>query len=227
VNKILVVDDDRSISEVLRLYLSFEGFDVIVAGDGKQALELFTQTDPQLLILDLMLPHISGYDVCRTIRQTSQVPILMLTAKDTTEDKLQGFALGADDYLIKPFDPKEAVARVRALLRRSTGQAAEETEILRIGALEVNLQAYEVRLSGQPIPLKPREIQLLYFLLTNPNHVFTREQLLEHVWGYDYAGETRTVDVHIMRLRGKVEGEASPIHIRTVRGIGYKLEVAV
>lgn len=226
-NKILVVDDDRSISEVLRLYLSFEGFDVIVAGDGKQALELFTQTDPQLLILDLMLPHISGYDVCRTIRQTSQVPILMLTAKDTTEDKLQGFALGADDYLIKPFDPKEAVARVRALLRRSTGQAAEETEILRIGALEVNLQAYEVRLSGQPIPLKPREIQLLYFLLTNPNHVFTREQLLEHVWGYDYAGETRTVDVHIMRLRGKVEGEASPIHIRTVRGIGYKLEVAV
>jgi two-component system, OmpR family, response regulator len=225
VARILVVDDDRSISEVLRLYLTFEGFEVEVAANGEEALRLFAATSPDAVVLDVMLPLKDGWDVCRAIRQAGQTPVLMLTAKDSLEDKLQGFGLGADDYLVKPFDPKEAVARVRALLRRtSLPEAAPSPDIIRVGSLEVNTAAYDVKIDGNLVDLKPREIQLLHFLLKNPNRVFTRDQLLASVWGYDFAGETRTVDVHIKRLREKLTKEKS-IRLRTVWGVGYKLEV--
>jgi two-component system, OmpR family, response regulator ResD len=223
--KILVVDDDRSISEVLRLYLTYEGFEVLVAANGDEALQLFSANRPDAVVLDVMLPRIDGWEVCRTIRKLGNTPVLMLTAKDSMEDKLQGFDLGADDYLVKPFDPKEAVARIRALLRRSGApEPAKQDDIIRIGALEINPAAYEVKVHGSRVELKPREIQLLHFLLKNPNRVFSRDQLLESVWGYDFAGETRTVDVHIKRLREKLEHD-SPIRFRTIWGVGYKLEV--
>ena len=225
--KILVVDDDVNICEVIRLYLEHEGYCLVFAGDGSEALTKFNSEKPDLVILDIMLPVINGLEVCKLIRAKSRCPILMITAKDAVDDKVQGLETGADDYVVKPFDPKEVVARVKALLRRSENNAADtgQLEIYGIGGLEINLAKYEVLMDGQRVDLKPKEIQLLYFLCSNQNHVFTREQLLEKVWGYDYGGETRTVDVHIKRLREKLESPDSGWRITTVWGVGYKLEV--
>jgi DNA-binding response OmpR family regulator len=224
--KILVVDDDDNICELLRLYLGYEGYGLCFAGDGSRALDLFRKEKPDLVILDIMLPLISGWEVCRLIRRESNVPIIMVTARDATEDKLSGFDAGADDYIVKPFDPKEAVARVRALLRRS-GEGGERAPagVIKAGGVAVNLSTYQVTVGGNPVELKGKEIQLLNFLISNPNIVFTREQLLEKVWGYDYHGETRTVDVHIKRLRAKLAVPGCSLKIRTLWGIGYKLEV--
>ncbi len=226
--KILIIDDDPNICEILRLYLTHEGFDLNFAHNGSEALDQFRREIPDLVILDIMLPLINGWEVCRLIRTQSRVPILMITAKDTTDDKVAGLEIGADDYVIKPFDPKEVVARVKALLRRTVEQSSAgdlKPEIVRLGDLEVNLAQYTVLVKGEKVELKPKEIQLLFFLLKNPNLVFTRDQLLEKVWGYDYMGETRTVDVHIKRLREKLEAGCTGWKITTVWGVGYKLEV--
>lgn len=226
--KILIVDDDSNIREILRMYLSNEGYELCFASNGSEALDRFHSEKPDLVILDIMLPLINGWEVCRLIRKESTVPIIMVTAKDTTGDKINGLDIGADDYVVKPFDPQEVVARVKALLRRAgelSGAAKKEAGVTRIGNLEVNLAQFSVFLDGQKVELKPKEIQLLAFLLDNPQIVFTREQLLEKVWGYDYMGETRTVDVHIKRLREKLESEDSIWRIATVWGVGYKLEV--
>ncbi|WP_418790874.1 response regulator [Phosphitispora sp. TUW77] len=246
VPKILVVDDDANICEIIRLYLSKEGFHAIFARNGSEALDRFREEKPDLVVLDIMLPIINGWEVCKMIRAVSSVPILLLTARDTTEDKVSGLDIGADDYVVKPFDPKEVLARIRALLRRTadssvsgqagltgagldqtdTGQngpADQSQEVLRLGNLEVNLTSYTVNFRGKKVNLKPKEIQLLAFLLRNPNIVFTREKLLEKVWGYDYMGETRTVDVHIKRLREKFAADPK-WQISTVWGVGYKLE---
>lgn len=222
--KVLVVDDDANIREVLKLYLDFEGFAVSLARDGDSALEMFRSDTPDVVILDLMMPGKTGHEVCQALRSESNVPVLMLTARDGTEDKLAGFRFGADDYVVKPFDPLEVVARVRALLRRTTGNSAAPSVADKLGALEINTETYEVRLNGKTVELKPRELQLLFFFWQNRNKVFDREQLLAKVWGYDYAGETRTVDVHIQRLREKLEHENCGYSFRTVRGVGYKFE---
>lgn len=224
--KILIVDDDHNIREVLRLYLAHEGYELCFAADGSSALDCFRDNKPDLVILDLMLPVISGWEVCKMIRLNSSVPIIMLTARDSTEDKITGLDTGADDYVVKPFNPNEVIARVRALLRRSAQpQEPADNQVIRAGILEVNLATYSVRLKNEPVELKPKEIQLLFFLLQNPNIVFNRDQLLEKVWGYDYIGETRTVDVHIKRLREKLEHPEADWQIKTIWGIGYKLEV--
>ena len=228
--KILVVDDDPNICELLRLYFQKAGFELYCAGDGSSALDLFRLKDPDLIFLDLMLPVINGREVCRLIREKSSVPIIMLTARDTPEDKLAGFELGADDYIVKPFDPLESVARARALLRRASRNNFEDLpnakkEVIRAGNLTIDANTYDIQIADNPISLKPKEFQLLLFLFKNPNRVFSREQLLENVWGYDYGGETRTVDVHIKRLRQKLEGPGEPWKIRTIWGVGYKLEV--
>ncbi len=222
--KVLIVDDDLNICELLRLYLASQGYDTAFAHDGSTALTLFKDYNPDIVILDVMLPIIGGWDVCRMIRRESDVPIIMLTARDATEDKITGLDAGADDYVVKPFDPPEVVARVRAQLRRKKGSQPSGGQQVVINDLVVDLERYDVRWRGEPIDLKPKEIQLLYFLLTNRNRVFTREQLLDRVWGYDYAGETRTVDVHIKRLREKLEGKAVSWRIATVWGVGYKVE---
>lgn len=223
--KILVVDDDANISEVLKLYLVFEGFEVSLAGDGNSALAIFRLEKPDVVILDLMLPGKNGFEVCQVLREESNVPVLMLTASDAREDKLAGFKFGADDYVVKPFDPLEVVARVRALLRRTAEKQGRAVVADKSGALEINLETYEVRLDGKEVELKPRELQLLFFFWQNQNKVFDREQLLAKVWGYDYAGETRTVDVHIQRLREKLEQEGCGYRFKTIRGVGYKFEV--
>lgn len=224
VKKVLVVDDDANIREVLKLYMEFEGYAVFLAGDGDGALALFRRDTPDLVVLDLMMPGQSGFEICQVLRRESNVPVLMLTARDGVEDKLAGFRFGADDYVVKPFDPLEVVARVRALLRRAAGSSAEESTVDRIGTMEINMESYEVRLDGKAVELKPRELQLLFFFWRNRSKVFDREQLLAKVWGYDYAGETRTVDVHIQRLREKLESEGCGFSFRTIRGVGYKFE---
>lgn len=225
--KILVVDDDLNICEILRLYLVHEGFNVILANNGSDGLNQFRAENPDLVILDLMLPLINGMEVCKLIRSQSDTPILMITARDTIDDKVNGLDTGADDYVVKPFDPKEVVARVRALLRRQKAgrKDGRSDKVISLGSVEIDLNRYTVMKDGIKIDLKPKEIQLLEFFARNPNRVFTREQLLEHVWGYDYAGETRTVDVHIKRIREKLEDQASLWRLSTVWGVGYKLEV--
>lgn len=224
--KILIVDDDPNILELLRLYLQNEGFELVLASDGSSALALFKQEKPDLILLDLMLPVINGREVCRMLRRESPVPIIMLTALDTTEDKLKGFEMGADDYIVKPFDPLEAVARVKALLRRSSKIPPDAAvRHITVGRLTVDTATYDVILDGARIDLKPKEFQLLLFFLQNGNMVFSREQLLEKVWGYDFSGETRTVDVHIKRLREKIDKPGHTWSIKTVWGIGYKFEV--
>ncbi|HAP32405.1 MAG TPA: DNA-binding response regulator [Firmicutes bacterium] len=223
--KVLVVDDDANILEILKLYLEFEGFSVFLVKDGGLALDIFRRIRPDVVVLDLMLPGKSGFDLCQALRQESNVPVLMLTAKDGLEDKLAGFRLGADDYVVKPFDPLEVVARVRVMLRRGAGNAASAPALDKIGSLEISMETYEVRLDGKAVQLKPRELQLLFFFRQHQNKVFDREQLLAKVWGYDYAGETRTVDVHIQRLREKLEYEGCGYRFKAVRGVGYKFEV--
>lgn len=224
-NKILVVDDDTNIVELIRLYLEKENFKVVVAYNGQSAVELFKEEAPSLVILDLMLPVMDGWQVCREIRRISNIPIIMLTAKGETFDKVLGLELGADDYMVKPFDTKELVARVKAVLRRSETKDMQAKKEMVYPNLTINLSNYELKLAGNVVEVPPKELELLYFLASNPNHVFTREQLLEEVWGFDYFGDSRTVDVHIKRLREKLEGVEGTWQLKTVWGVGYKFEV--
>ena len=225
--KILIVDDDNNIAELISLYLTKECFETKIVNDGELALKEFQTFRPNLILLDLMLPGIDGYQVCREIRHTSDVPIIMLSAKGETFDKVLGLELGADDYIIKPFDSKELVARVRAVLRRfQPKQAAvvSDEKCATYPDLIVNLTNYSVTYMGKQVDMPPKELELLYFLASSPNQVFTREQLLDHIWGYEYIGDTRTVDVHIKRLREKLKDHPN-LAISTVWGIGYKFEV--
>ena len=222
---ILVVDDERTLRETLAEGLEEEGFVVFQAADGREAVEAFRRHHPDLILLDLMLPELSGTEVCRIIRAESGVPILMLTAKSAEIDKVVGLELGADDYVTKPFSFRELLARVRALLRRSEAQAqAAEPETIELGAVKIDLAGRRLLRYGETLPVKPKAFDLLVFLVRNAGHVFTRDQLLEHVWGYDYAGETRTVDVHVHWLRAQIESDpADPVYLETVRGVGYVL----
>ena len=222
---ILVVDDERTLRETLAEGLEEEGFVVFQAADGREAVEAFRRHHPDLILLDLMLPELSGTEVCRIIRAESGVPILMLTAKSAEIDKVVGLELGADDYVTKPFSFRELLARVRALLRRSEAQAqAAEPETIELGAVKIDLAGRRLLRDGETLPVKPKAFDLLVFLLRNAGHVFTRDQLLERVWGYDYAGETRTVDVHVHWLRAQIEADpAEPVYLETVRGVGYVL----
>ncbi len=224
-NKVLIVDDDTNIVELIRLYLEKENFEVVVAYNGQAAVEAFKEEAPSLVILDLMLPIMDGWQVCREIRRISNIPIIMLTAKGETFDKVLGLELGADDYMVKPFDTKELVARVKAVLRRSETKDMKAKKEIVYPNLAINLSNYELKLAGNVIEIPPKELELLYFLASNPNHVFTREQLLEEVWGFDYFGDSRTVDVHIKRLREKLEGVEGTWQLKTVWGVGYKFEV--
>ena len=222
---IMVVDDDPNIAQLVRLYLEKEGFDVTVETRGDTALEAFQKNPPSLMLLDIMLPGMDGLQVCRAVRQTSSIPIIMLSAKDETFDKVLGLELGADDYVTKPFEGKELVARVKAVLRRS-GADEGDKDTLSFPGLTVSLEKYEVHFQGKLLEMPPKELEVLYFLAAHQNRVFTREQLLEQVWGFDFYGDSRTVDVHIKRLREKLQGsEALGWQIRTVWGVGYKFEV--
>ena len=224
--KILVVDDDSNICELLRLYLEKEGYTVFLASDGGKALEMFEKENPNLLLLDIMLPVLDGWQVCREIRKKSQVPIIMLTAKGETFDKILGLELGADDYVVKPFETKEVIARVRAVLRRAAPQTAEkEGKIVTYDKLSINMTNYELKVDGKQVDAPPKEMELIYHLASNPNRVFTRDQLLDEVWGFDYYGDSRTVDVHVKRLREKLEGVSDKWTLKTVWGVGYKFEV--
>ncbi len=225
-NKILVVDDDAHIVELIKLYLEKEGFTVITANDGKKALEKFKSEAPSILILDVMMPEMDGWDVCREIRKTSNTPIIMLTAKGETFDKVLGLELGADDYMVKPFETKELIARVKAVLRRSDSKDSTAQQEINFVNLSINLSNYELKINDKIMEIPPKELELLFFLASNPNRVFTREQLLEEVWGFDYFGDSRTVDVHIKRLREKLElVTESNWQLKTVWGVGYKFEV--
>ncbi|MBQ4434742.1 MAG: response regulator transcription factor [Clostridia bacterium] len=223
--KILIVDDDLNIAQLIKLLLEKEGYDVITCGRGDEALSLFQTKAPDLLLLDIMLPGMDGWQVCRAVRQQSSVPIIMLSAKDETFDKVLGLELGADDYITKPFDNKELVARVKAVLRRSAATESEPNTISWPG-LTVSLNTYEVQYRGKQLDMPPKELELLYFLASHKNRVFTREQLLEQVWGFEFFGDSRTVDQHIKRLREKMTGsEELGWQIKTVWGVGYKFEV--
>lgn len=228
VQKILIVDDDENIAELISLYLSKECYETKIVYDGESALKEFPVFQPNLILLDLMLPGIDGYQVCREIRKSYSVPIIMLSAKGETFDKVLGLELGADDYMIKPFDSKELVARVKAVLRRYQPVAAPvqqtNSNIVEYPDLIINLSNYSVIYNGETIEMPPKELELLYFLASSPNQVFTREQLLDNIWGYEYVGDTRTVDVHIKRVREKINDNAK-WNIATVWGIGYKFEV--
>ena len=230
ISKILVVDDDKNICELLKLYLIKEGHQVVFAYDGSEAVTRAKEENPNIIILDVMMPIINGWEACKLIRQFSDVPIIMLTALDTTENKVQGLNIGADDYIVKPFEPVEVVARINAHLRRENakqdeGQETHESEIV-VDNISVNMEKYEVKLDNQVVSdLKPKEIQLLYFFLTNKNQVFSREQLLDKVWGYEYFGGTRTVDVHIKSIREKLNSKNNKWEIKTIWNVGYKFEV--
>ena len=226
-SKILVVDDELNICELLKLYLENEGYTVFTANDGQAAVTAFQQKAPDLVLLDIMLPKMDGWQVCREIRKVSNIPIIMLTAKDETFDKVLGLELGADDYVVKPFDAKEVVARVKAVLRRTQGKndnAEESKKVVTYDKLEINIANYELKVNGVQIDTPPKELELLYFLATHPNKVFTRGQLLQNVWEFDFFGGSRTVAVHVKRLREKINGEHN-WQIKTVWGVGYKFEV--
>ncbi|MCH5272341.1 MAG: response regulator transcription factor [Lachnospiraceae bacterium] len=230
--RIMIVDDDPSIAELISLYLMKECFDTLIVPDGEEALKQFEKYAPDLILLDLMLPGMDGYQVCREFRKNSKVPIIMLSAKGEVFDKVLGLELGADDYMIKPFDTKELVARVKAVLRRFTPETEKKEmfpnekqgECVIYTDLLINQTNYAVTYLGQQVEMPPKELELLYFLASHPNQVFTREQLLDHIWGYEYIGDTRTVDVHVKRLREKIKDRAN-WSIATVWGIGYKFEV--
>ena len=227
--KILIVDDDENIANLISLYLTKEFYETRIEHDGQSALDAFKEYAPNLILLDIMLPGLDGYEVCREIRRESKVPIIMLSAKTEVFDKVLGLELGADDYIIKPFDSKELVARVKAVLRRYTEAPAPvekkpDEKRVEYKDLIINLSNYEVIYKGKPVEMTPREIELLYFLASSPNQVFTREQLLDHIWGYEYAGDTRTVDVHIKRIREKI-ADTDQWSIGTVWSVGYRFEV--
>ena len=224
--KILIVDDDENICELLRLYLEKDGFDTIVANDGEQAVDFAAKYSPDLILLDIMLPKLDGWQVCREIRKTSETPIIMLTAKGETFDKILGLELGADDYVSKPFDTKEVIARIKAVLRRSHEKdKASQINEVRYDKLRINLTNYELEVNGVKIDTPPKELELVYHLASNPNRVYTRDQLLDEVWGIDYYGDSRTVDVHVKRLREKLENVSDEWSLKTVWGVGYKFEV--
>lgn len=224
--KILVSDDDKNIAELLRLYLEKEGYTVVLAFDGEEAIAQFNKENPDLVLLDIMMPKLDGWQVCREIRKTSDVPIIMITAKGETFDKVLGLELGADDYVVKPFDSKEIVARIKAVLRR-TGKSDNQSDIkeVRFDKLVVNMTRYELKVDGQVVDTPPKELELLFHLSSNPNRVYTRDQLLDEVWGFEYYGDSRTVDVHVKRLREKLEGVSDQWSLKTVWGVGYKFEV--
>lgn len=223
--KILVVDDDTNICELLRLYLEKEGYVVKIVNDGVSAINAFKQENPDLTLLDIMIPKLDGWQVCREIRKFSDKPIIMLTAKDETFDKVLGLELGADDYVTKPFDTKEVVARIKAVLRR-TAPASDTSDVKEVNydKLSINLTNYEMKVNGVSVDTPPKELELIYHLASNPNRVFTRDQLLDEVWGFDYYGDSRTVDVHIKRLREKLEGVSDKWELKTVWSVGYKFE---
>ena len=224
--KILIVDDDENICELLRLYLEKDGFETIVANDGEQAVDYASKYSPDLILLDIMLPKLDGWQVCREIRKTSETPIIMLTAKGETFDKILGLELGADDYLSKPFDTKEVIARIKAVLRRShESDKSSQVNEVRYDKLRINLTNYELVVDGVKIDTPPKELELIYHLASNPNRVYTRDQLLDEVWGFDYYGDSRTVDVHVKRLREKLENVSDEWCLKTVWGVGYKFEV--
>ena len=223
--KILVADDDRNICELLRMYLEKEGYAVVLASNGEEALLKFDEEEPDIILLDVMMPKLDGWQVCRELRKKSECPIIMITAKGETFDKVLGLELGADDYVVKPFEPKEIVARVKAVLRR-TGKANSENDKKEVSydKLTVNMTKYELKVDGKVIDTPPKELELLFHLASNPNRVYTRDQLLDEVWGFEYYGDSRTVDVHIKRLREKLEGVSEKWSLKTVWGVGYKFE---
>lgn len=226
-NKILVVDDDLNICELLKLYLENEGYMVFTANDGQEAIDTFQNKTPDLVLLDIMLPKKDGWQVCREIRKISSAPIIMLTAKGETFDKVLGLELGADDYVVKPFDAKEVMARVKAVLRRTNGESENtenEKKTVIYDNLEINITNYEMKVKGVAVDTPPKELELIYHFASNPNRVYTRDQLLDEVWGFDYYGDSRTVDVHVKRLREKLEGVSDKWCLKTVWGVGYKFE---
>lgn len=224
--KILVVDDDKNICELLRLYLEKEGYNVIISNDGEEAVVKFGALNPDLVLLDVMLPGLDGWQVCREIRKKSNVPIIMITAKGETFDKVLGLELGADDYVVKPFDTKEVIARIKAVLRRmGSSNQAEEIKEVTYDKLVVNMTRYELKVDGKVVDTPPKELELLFHLASNPNRVYTRDQLLDEVWGFEYYGDSRTIDVHVKRLREKLEGVSDKWALKTVWGVGYKFEV--
>ena len=222
--KILVVEDDGNIADLIRIYLEKDGFEVKIAGDGGSAIQMYREYAPNLVLLDVMLPVMDGWLVCSMIRKTDKTPIIMLTAKEETDDKVHGLELGADDYITKPFEVKELLARIHAVLRRTGGEEEHKGQILSFDKLEINMDSYELIVDGKKIDTPPKEMALLYHLASSPNRVYTRNQLLDEVWGFDYLGDSRTVDVHIKRLREKLEGVSPRWALSTVWGVGYKFE---
>ena len=223
--KVLIVDDDENICNLLRLYLEKEGFETILAHDGGQAVKLFEKEHPDLVLLDIMLPVLDGWQVCREIRKESSCPLILLTAKGETFDKVLGLELGADDYIVKPFETKEVIARIRAVLRRSSPIEDSEAKEVHLDNLDINLKNYELKVKGEIISTPPKELELLYHLASNPNQMFSRDQLLDQVWGFDYCGESRTIDVHIKRIREKIDGASDKWELRTVWARGYKFVI--
>ena len=223
---VLVVEDDRNIAGLLQMYLEKEGYAVTVAYDGGQGLQKFRAIRPDLVLLDVMMPVMDGWTVCKNIRAESQTPVIMLTAKSETDDKVQGLRSGADDYITKPFEMKEVLARIEAVLRRTTGVAAEKkSRRLVFDKLVIDMDAFELQVDGRKVDTPPKEMELLFYLASSPNRVYTRNQLLDEVWGFDYFGDSRTVDVHVKRLREKLEGVSETWCVKTVWGVGYKFEV--
>ena len=226
--KILVVDDDTNICELLRFYLTKEGYQVTTANDGEEGLEKFNQLKPDMVLLDVMMPKMDGLEVCRRIRKLGNTPVMMLTAKGETFDKVLGLELGADDYMVKPFDTKEVVARIKAVLRRCTAATTqtESTEgVIEFDNLRLDMNSYELRVKGKVVEAPPKELELLNCLASHPNRVYTRDQLLDEVWGFEYYGDSRTIDVHVKRLREKLAGASDKWELKTVWGVGYKFEV--
>ena len=225
---ILVVEDDRNISDLIRMYLEKEGFEVRSAYDGGKAIEEYDKQAPDMVLLDVMMPRMDGLEVCRRIRKAGNTPVMMLTAKGETFDKVLGLELGADDYMVKPFDAKEVVARIKAVLRRcqTTSAAAESTEgVIEFDNLRLDMNSYELRVKGKVVEAPPKELELLNCLASHPNRVYTRDQLLDEVWGFEYYGDSRTIDVHVKRLREKLAGASDKWELKTVWGVGYKFEV--
>lgn len=221
----LIVEDDGNIAELLRLYLEKDGFDVIIASDGGNGVRLALGESPDVILLDIMLPVLDGWQVCRKIRETSRVPIIMLTAKGETFDKVNGLDMGADDYIVKPFEVKELLARIHAVMRRTEPEEKAGEKKLTFDKLTINLDSYELIVDGKRVETPPKEMELLFHLATTPNRVYTRNQLLDEVWGFDYFGDSRTVDVHVKRLREKLEGVSEQWTLKTVWGVGYKFEL--
>ena len=224
--RILVIVDDTNICELLRIYLENEGFEIKTANDGAEGLALFKSCDPDLVLLDIMLPHMDGWEVCRKIREISSKPVIMITAKGDVFDKVLGLELGADDFVVKPFDMKELSARVKAVLRRTSSRSRDQnSDVIKFDNIEINMEEYTLKLRGKSVDIPPKELDLIHYLASNYNRVFTRDQLLDKVWGYDFAGDSRTVDVHIKRLREKLEGVSDKWVLKTVWGVGYKFEL--